>query len=181
MKIEVRNEKHENLLFIDCEYDKENIKQFAAILFRKSENNLYELRGSLNMYIKDDTVLDPFFIKFTGITKDFLNKYGIKLTDAHNKFNGFIQGLHNILIISHNLKGDEHILFKNGFDLSRFDAYCTWNNAHKIPKQEYFNLESLANDQGWFISSPHDAFHDAMALIPVFCGLKERIDEDKSN
>ena len=65
MKIEVRNEKHENLLFIDCEYDKENIKQFAAILFRKSENNLYELRGSLNMYIKDDTMLK------------ILNKYDI--------------------------------------------------------------------------------------------------------
>ena len=124
MKIEIKNESHKHILFLDCEYDRENLKQIAGILFKK-KGELYELLGSNNIYIKDNEKLDRFFVDFTAITPQFLNTYGVKLSEAKEEFRRFIQDKEDLLIVSHNLKVDSNILFKNGFDLSPYDHYCT--------------------------------------------------------
>lgn len=178
MKIEIKQEAHKHLFFIDCEYDRENLKQLAGVMFRK-DGNLYELIGSLNFYIKDSEPLDKFFINFTAISPIFLQQYGIELAEAKKIFNDFIKNKDDLLIVSHNLKGDEHILFKNGFDLSKYNSYCTWEHSKQYYQKQ--NVEFLASQQGWFLASPHDAFHDAWALVPIFCDLKEKDYEKQSN
>lgn len=181
MKIYINNETHKNLLFLDIENDKENLKQLSGILFARKDN-LYELQGSLNLYIKDNYCLDDFFVNFTGITDHFLDEHGIYLSEAKKLFNEFLANTDDLLVVSHNLKNDNLILFKNGFDISKYDNYCTWMKSKELmPNNLKFNVEYLAANEGWYLPSPHDAFHDAWALIPIFSKLKELESENKSN
>ena len=161
MEIYIPNEKHEHLIFLDCEYDYENMRQLSAIKFKKSAHG-YELLGSINRFIKDREKISSFFTDFTAISPQFLNQQGVALEDVKHDFYDFAPFGSATLIISHNLGTDNHILFKNGINLDLFDTFCTFQHARKqYPDLERYNVESLAMMQGWYISSPHDSYHDA--------------------
>lgn len=172
MKIEIQNEQHQHILFLDCEYEKNKIRQIAAILFKKS-GQLYELVGSLNVYIYErNEQIQSFFADFTAISQEFLRNNGVKLNDAKTQIQYFLKDRDNILIVGHNINEDITILKKNGIDLSRWDSYCTWANSKQFELPHY-TLQYLSSLEGWFMASPHDAFHDAWALVPIFCKQKE--------
>ena len=174
MKIEIQNEQHKHILFIDCEYEQNKVRQIACILFKRN-NFLYELLGSLNIYIYEDkSFIQSFFSDFTAITQDFLQKNGVKLADAKTQLQFFLKDKDDLLIVGHNIKEDIFILKNNGVDLEKYEHYCTWTVSKKSILPHY-SLQYLASLEGWYISSPHDAFHDAWALVPVFCRQKESI------
>lgn len=173
MKIYIPNEEHLYILFLDIENDKDKLKQLGGILFKKI-NNLYELQGSINLYIKDKKEPSKFFTKFTGITNSFLQENGMYEFEAANVFKEFLEPTINLLIVGHGLKTDKDLLKQNHFDIEQYEHYCTWEHSKKLlPNNEKYNVQYLSQQQGWFLSSPHDAYHDAWALVPIYTFLKE--------
>lgn len=163
------NENHKHLIFLDCEYDYENMRQLSAIRFDKSEHG-YELIGSINRFIKDKENPSYFFTRFTAISPQFLEEQGNSLAEVKEEFYSFAEKGKDTLLILHNLKCDKNVLFKNGINVDEFDTFCTFQNAkEKYKNLEGYSVEYLAELQGWFISSPHDSYHDAWALVPIFC------------
>ena len=72
MIIKAYNDNHNYLLFIDLEFNNQNLVQFAGLLFNKIDTETYQLSRSLNTYISQ-TVCYPF-MEYTNITNNFLEE-----------------------------------------------------------------------------------------------------------
>ncbi len=185
MIIKTYNENHQYLLFFDLEFFNKKgnnyLVQFAGLLFRWIDNEIYQLIGSINQYVTEK-VCYPF-IEYTSITNNFLAENGIPLNDLvkviQEDFLAEALESNNLLVISHGLRNDRLVMVRNGLNLSSYkgkpiDGYCTFENARRIlGRAENLTLTDVANEAGYYIHHAHNAFNDAWANVAVFTYLKK--------
>lgn len=180
MIIKAYNDNHEYLLFIDLEFSNQDLVQFAGLLFKRIDDETYQLMRSLNTYISQK-VCYPF-MEYTHITNNFLEENGIPLQDAvaliQEDFLADVP-LDQLELISHGLKNDRIVLSHAGINLSTFndkpiDGYCTYMNARRIlERQNHLTLSDIAEECGYYLHSAHNAYNDVWAEVGVFTYLKK--------
>ena len=122
MIIKTYNENHEYLVFIDIEFNNRELVQFAGLLFKRIEDETYQLMRSCNQYVTT-RVCYPF-MEYTSITNSFLEANGVSLKDVQTiVFDDFLADidLKDVMVISHGLKNDRLVLLQNGINLSYRD------------------------------------------------------------
>ncbi|MFW5889572.1 MAG: exonuclease domain-containing protein [Bacillota bacterium] len=182
-----KNVKYKNLVVFDAEYNEGDIIQFSGIMFRKVQDDIFQVSKSINLYIKlpHNKQMNSFIERFTGITDKFLEQDGEDLFKAKRKIYEFLEAEGDILFVSHGLTNDRKILLDNGIDFyaskdESQDYYgsCTYNMAKRILNREKnLSLTDIAMEAGWFIFNGHNAFDDAWANVAVFSLLKKLEDE----
>ena len=192
MIIRCYNETHQYLLLMDVEFNNRTLVQFAGVLFKRIDNETYQLMRSCNQYVTTK-VCYPF-MEYTQITNNFLEQNGVPLEDAiafvMEDFLGDIP-LDQLEVISHGLKNDRLILMENKINLSSFndkpiDGYCTFNNAKRIlGRQNHLTLSELAEECGYYVHNAHNAFQDTWAEVAVFTYLRklerQQADEERKD
>lgn len=180
MIIKCYNEKHQHLLFIDLEFNNQDLVQFAGLLFSWIDDDTYQLMRSCNFYITQK-VCYPF-AEYTSITNNFLKENGVPLKDAIQLIDDFLSdvNLDDLCIIGHGLKNDRLVLERNKIQLTHksngqpIDGYCTFNNAKRILKrQNCLTLADLAEECGYYLHHAHNAYNDVWAEVAVFSYLKK--------
>lgn len=180
MIIKAYNEEHDYLLFVDLEFSNQKLVQFAGLLFKRIDDDTYQIMRSLNTYISQ-SVCYPF-VEYTNITTNFLIENGIPLADARSLiFDDFLCDipLDKILIISHGWKNDRLVLAEAGCNFSTYegkpiDSYCTYTNARRILRRDnHLTLTDIAEEAGYYIHAAHNAFNDVWAEVSVFTYLRK--------
>lgn len=189
MIIKCYNENHNYLLFIDLEFNNQDLVQFSGLLFTRIDNDTYQLAKSYTVYITQQ-VCYPF-AEYTSITTNFLTENGITLADAklgiEEDFLGDVP-LNELLIISHGLKNDRIVLDKADININRYgeddhpvDGYCTFTNARRILERiNHLTLNDLAEESGYYLHNAHNAYNDVWAEVSVFTFLK-KLEYQKEN
>ena len=188
MIIKCYNENHSYLLFIDLEFNNQDLVQFSGLLFNWIDDNTYQLAKSYTVYITQK-VCYPF-AEYTSITNNFLAQNGISLADATvgilDDFLGEVS-VKDLLLISHGLKNDRIVLERAGINLTTYeddkpiDGYCTFTNARRIlGRANHLTLNDLAEESGYYLHNAHNAYNDVWAQVSVFTYLK-KIEYQKEN
>lgn len=183
-----KNTTHNHVLMFDAEYNEGDLIQFAGLLFRKINKDIFQIEKSFNAYVKleEGKYVNRFIEKFTGITNSFLDSFGITLEEAKEGIKELIDVEGSLLIVAHGLENDRRVLLGNDIDLylrndEVIDGICTYNAAKRLLNREKnLNLTDVAADAGLFLTHGHDAFHDAWATVSAFCLLKKLEDEKKN-
>ena len=180
MIIKCFGETHEHILFMDLEFNGQELVQFSGLLFVQIEPETYQLMSSINQYITTK-VCYPF-MEYTNITNTFLEENGIPLKDfvgiLQEEFLGDVD-LNGLLVVSHGLKNDRGVLSNAGINLiscgdKPIDGYCTFNNARRIlNRANQLKLDDLAYEAGYYLHNAHNAYGDAWATVAVFTFLKK--------
>lgn len=188
MIIRCYGEKHRYLLFLDIEFSKDDLVQFAGLLYEWIDDETYQLKRSVNQYVTQK-VCYPF-MEYTNITTSFLEENGIPLDDAVAFImDSFLEDvdLSELIVISHGLKNDRLVLQNNGLNLSYYweetengpvkkpiDGYCTFSNAKRIlGRQNYLKLADIAEECGYYLHNAHNAYNDAQAEVAVYTYLRK--------
>ena len=183
MIIYAHNIKYPYLLVFDIEFDQTTLVQFCGLLFKRVGDGIYQLARSCNQYVALNKVSYPFQ-QYTGITKQFLQDNGTRLTDVVQVvLDEFLEDVDKsqMLVISHGLKNDRKILLENKLNLmydektlKDIDGYCTFCHAKTILKRNNnLKLDDLARECGFYLDGAHNAFHDAWATVAVFTWLQK--------
>lgn len=179
MIIKCYNENHPYLLFIDIEFNNLDLVQYTGLLFKRIDDEIYQLMRSCNLYITNQVCYA--FAEYTSITNNFLKENGIPLESAIDIIeNDFLEGIDKkeLLLISHGLKNDLIVLEKAGLDIN-IPGYCTFTNARRIlERQNHLTLSDIAEEAGYYLHEAHNAFNDAWAEVSVFTYLR-KIEQQK--
>ena len=185
MIIKCYNEKHPWLLFLDIEFDQLQLVQFSGALFKKIDEDTYQLASTITQYITASVSI--YFQDYTKITQDFLATNGIPLESLRDLLFGEVLkdiDMGDLMVISHGLKNDRLVLKENDINFNYYvdaedktkpiDGYCTFNNAKRILNREKkLKLEDLAEEAGYYLSCAHNAYNDMWATVSVFTFLKK--------
>jgi DNA polymerase III epsilon subunit-like protein len=167
--------KHKHVLVCDIEYDRSNIVQFAALLFKNidTKNSLYQIEGSINIFLQQDSI-DSYITKYTGIDQSTLQAYGQTQAEFIKQYNSLMAnaGMEDTLFVSHGSKNDRKILKDSGLiDLPKH-SFCTYRNAKRILNRgSDLTLFKVAAEAGYFLDNAHDAFGDAWATVAALSFL----------
>ena len=181
--------KQGHVLIFDAEYNEGNLIQFAGILFRKIEKDIFQIERSLTTYVKlEEGQVNRFIRDFTGITDSFLNAFGVSLAEAKEQIEKLIDIEDDeLLVVSHGITNDRRILLDNGIDLyvdkneKDIQGVCPYNAAKRLLKKDKkLTLTDVAAESGIFLSNGHNAFEDAWATVSVFC-LMCKLEEELKN
>jgi DNA polymerase III epsilon subunit-like protein len=177
MLLYFHNIKHEHVFVCDIEYDKNNILQFAAMVFKlvDKKNSIYQLAYNMNFYVKT-SYIHHYTIKYTGLTPKFLNQHGIHKEAFINVINNFLNELNpeTTLFVSHGSKNDRLILKTFGIQPLPSHSYCTFKNAKRILKRETdLTLNDIAIEAGFQLNHKHDAHFDALTTVVIFSFLQK--------
>jgi DNA polymerase III alpha subunit (gram-positive type) len=184
--------KEDNILVFDAEYNTGDLIQFAGILFKKVQKDIFQISKSVNIYVKlENSSINRFIKAFTGITDEFLEENGVSLLEAKEEIEKFLEHKGTIIFVSHGLYNDRQILLDNeidfyGEDEEKLPGICTYKMAQKVLKrQNKLSLTDVAAEAGVFLSNTHNAFDDTWATIAVLsllCKLEEEEkDDDNKN
>lgn len=168
------NETHEYILFLDTEFDQQELIQFSGILFRRTEGNNYTIYRSLNVYIQKPVTL--VFTRYTQLSSAFLEEYGVSLEDAKWQINDCLLKDVNgdVLLVSHGLHSDLTILERNGITLRHAAEFCTFEKAkHILGRLTRLSLDDLAREASIYPALEHNAYLDAWITVGVFNYLKD--------
>ena len=188
MILKIYNEWHPYLLFIDLEFNNQELVQFSGLLFKNidEDNGIYQLMRSCNQYVSSK-VCYPF-IEYTNITNNFLEENGITLKDLQLIIKDDLLGDINpaeLLVISHGLRNDRIVLNMAGISilssyygeddkLLPIDGYCTFTNARRIlDRANHLTLEDIATEAGYYLHHAHNAYNDVWAEVSVYSFLKK--------
>ena len=186
MIIKCYNDNHPYILFIDLEFFSEkghnHLIQFSGLLFQRIEENIYQLKTSINQYITDK-VCYPF-VEYTSITNNFLKENGIPLKDFQQLLFADVLGDvddKELLVVSHGLKNDRLVLIENGIDLTtNIDGYCTFTNARRIlGRTNHLTLQDIASECGYYLHNAHNAYSDVWATVAVYTYIKKIEEQQK--
>jgi DNA polymerase III alpha subunit (gram-positive type) len=179
--------KENNVLVFDAEYNEGNLIQFSGILFKKVQEDIFQISKSLNLYVKLELGRVNRFIRdFTGITDEFLLEYGVTLDEANEEIKKLVECDGSIIFVSHGLYNDRQILLDNridfyGEDEEQLPGICTYKMAQRVLKrQNKLSLTDVAADAGVFLSNTHNAFDDTWATIAVLSLLCKLQEEEKN-
>lgn len=177
-----------HVLIFDAEYNEGFIIQFAALLFRRIDKDIFQIKKSINFYVKlpEEKKINYFIRDFTGITDWYLNIFGETIEDARKMIEDFIQiEEDDLLVVSHGLYNDRQTLLNNDIDFyldskdREINGICTYNAAKRLfNRDKKLRLEDIATEAGIFLSNNHNAFDDAWATVSVFC-LVCKLEEEK--
>lgn len=177
-----------HVLIFDAEYNEGFIIQFAALLFRRIDKDIFQIKKSINFYVKlpEEKEINYFIRDFTGITDWYLNIFGETIEDARKMIEDFIQiEEDDLLVVSHGLYNDRQTLLNNDIDFyldskdREINGICTYNAAKRLfNRDKKLRLEDIATEAGIFLSNNHNAFDDAWATVSVFC-LVCKLEEEK--
>lgn len=177
MQLKINNIKQNNIIIFDIEYDQRSLVQLAFLILTKTEPNIFALTKSVNIYVKTNHSLNPFFIRYTNITNDFLRDNGIDLAGARTLVNEVILDIDktDCLVVSHGLKNDLELLLNNGINFKEIqEHYCTYDNAKKLLKRNSgLTLQDIALEDGYSAFNAHNAYADVWSTLHAFCYLKE--------
>lgn len=178
MIIKLNNIKQQNIILFDIEYDKTSLVQVAFLILGAKQPNMFEVIESFNVYIKQNHLLSPFFVQYTGITDAYLRDNGLDLPRARSLVEQAIFNIdiNNALLVGHGIDNDMRLLDENDICLSRFsNRYDTYKKAKKILKRDKFlTLTDIAAEDGYFIFNEHNAYADVWALLHAFAFLNEK-------
>jgi hypothetical protein len=181
MIIKCYNTNKEYLLFLDIEFNNLSLVQYAGLLFKRIDDETYQLQRSCNLYIT--TQVCYAFADYTSITNNFLRENGIPIESAVDIIeNEFLEGVEpkQLMIISHGVKNDCIVLERAGLNID-CDKYCTFTNARRILKRtDQLSLEALATESGYYLHHAHNAFNDAWAEVSVYTFLR-KVEEQEKN
>lgn len=177
-----------HVLVFDAEYNEGALIQFAGILFRKIEKNMFQIERSLNVYVKlENQRINNFIKNFTGITDSFLDTFGEDLRTARRMIEELVTTDGDLIVVSHGISNDRQTLIDNGIDLyvnqhcKPIEGICTYNAARRLlGRNKRLSLLDIAEDSGVFLSSGHNAFDDAWATVSAFC-LLSKLEEERKN
>lgn len=181
--------KQSNIMIFDAEYNEGKLIQFSGFLFRKIQEDIFQVEKSFTTYVKlDEGCINPFIRDFTGIDDGFLAKNGISLDEARKQIYNFMDvGDNELLIVSHGIYNDRQTLLNNDVDFyvdkngKEIQGICTYNAARRLLKRDKdLTLTDIAAESGIFLSNGHNSFNDAMATISVFC-LMCKLEEESKN
>ena len=167
--------KHKHILVCDVEYDRSNIVQFAALLFKNidTKRSLYQIEGSINIFLQQDSI-DSYITRYTGIDQSILKTYGQTSDEFIRQYKELVGDvdLEDTLFVSHGSKNDRKILKDSGFiDLPKH-SFCTYRNAKRILNRSAdLTLFKVASEAGYFLDNAHDAFADAWATVAALSFL----------
>lgn len=175
MIIQLQNIKQKNIILFDIEYDHSSLVQVAFLILCAKEPSMFEIQKSVNVYIKQNHLLSPFFTQYTGITDAYLRDNGLDLPRARSLVESvtFDIDINNTLLVGHGIDNDMRLLDENHFCLSRFlHRYDTYKKAKKILKRtKFLKLTDIAAEDGYFIFNEHNAYADVWALLHAFTFL----------
>lgn len=184
MIIKCYEEKHNWILFIDIEFEQQVLVQFAGALFKRIDDDTYQLAASINQYVAAS--VGTYFQEYTNLTQDFISSNGIKIESLRDLISGELlksADIDDLLVVSHGLKNDRLVLRANGINLSTYEkngivkpiaGYCTYNNAKRVlAREKRLKLEDVAEDAGYYLNQAHNAFNDLWATVSVFTFLKK--------
>jgi len=160
------------------------------LLFRKIEEDIFQIEKSTNFYVKlpEGKEINYFIRDFTGITNNYLDAFGETIEDATQMIYDLIEiEEEDLLVVSHGLYNDRQTLLNNDIDLyvdpqgREIEGLCTYNAAKNLlNRDKKLKLEDVAADAGIFLGNNHNAFDDAWATVSVFC-LMRKLEEERKN
>jgi DNA polymerase III epsilon subunit-like protein len=179
-----------HVLIFDAEYNEGYLIQFSGLMFRKIEEDIFQIEKSTNFYVKleNEKKINYFIKDFTGITDSYLESFGETLEDARKMIYDLIDiEEDDLVVVSHGLYNDRQTLLNNDIDLYRDSkereivGLCTYSAAKRLlGRDKKLRLEDVAADAGIFLGNNHNAFDDAWATVSVFC-LMRKLEEEKKN
>lgn len=178
MQLYIPNVTEQQLVFFDIEYDQTSLVQLAVLIFDKIDTHIFKLKTSANIYFKQRQPLNPFFVRYTGITDEFLQDFGVDELAAKELQDELLAAITSqpSLLVSHGIKNDLLILDKNGFawkDAAKH--YCTYTSAKRLlHRGSNLTLKDVAQEDGYFIYNEHNAYADVWGLLHAFCYLNEK-------
>lgn len=170
------NENHAYILFLDTEFDHQELVQFAGVLFRRTGPESYAPYRSLNVYIQ--TPVTAAFTRYTHISTDFLTSNGVTLEDAKWQIDEYLlPNVTDLLVVSHGLHSDLAVLRANGINLKYGAEYCTFEHAKVVlDRRTQLSLDDLAREAVIYPAHEHNAFMDVWLTIGVYNYLKDMED-----
>jgi DNA polymerase III epsilon subunit-like protein len=165
--------KYKNIILFDIEYDNSSLVQVALLILGAKEPHMFEVQKSLNVYIKQNHLLSPFFVKYTNISDAYLRDNGIDLSGARTLVESVIFDIkpEETLLVGHGIDNDMRLLDICKFPFSRFSNICdTYKRAKKLLKRtNNLTLSDLAAEDGYCSFNEHNAYADTWALLHAFC------------
>jgi DNA polymerase III epsilon subunit-like protein len=177
MRLQIDKIKEKNIIIFDIEYDQNSLVQLAFLILSKTEPNIFELTKSVNVYVKQNHSLNPFFIRYTNITNEFLCDNGIDLAGAKALVDEAMLDIdmNKTMVVSHGLDNDLQLLYNNKINFKKAKGhYCTYNAAKRLLNREnHLTLQDVAQDSGYYMFNSHNAYADVWGTLHAFCFLKE--------
>lgn len=168
---------HEHILVFDIEFDNFKLVQFAGVLLKRLEKNVYIKEKQLNIYVR--TEVSYMFSSYTGISQKFLDESGTDILSVKAVIEEeLLQNVDkkSLLLCSHGITNDLIVLNRNGIDIrgeKDAELYCTFTKSKKIFKKERgFGLESMAMEACYYQIDAHNALDDALATLSLLSYLK---------
>ena len=173
------NESHEYILFLDTEFDQQELVQFSGLLFRRVSDNNYAIYRSLNLYIQGPVT--AAFTRYTGLSTQFLEHNGVTLEDARWQImDCLLKDVgKNILLVSHGLHSDLTVLSNNGIVIPHAAEFCTFEKAKTIlGRQTRLSLDDIAIETSIYPVMEHNAYIDTWVTVGVYNYLKDIEEKD---
>ena len=166
-----------------------HIIQLSYIVYCSEENKILSL---IDDYIKinDNVIIEEGSQKIHNISRDKLNKDGIDIIEAINKFNNWANTCD--ILVGHNVSFDKRMLIvegiRNNIRMNINNTYCTMKNSTVLCKIErefangtkYFKYPSLSELYNHLFNkipkNTHNALIDILLCMRCFCNIKLNID-----
>jgi DNA polymerase III epsilon subunit-like protein len=170
------------------------IIQLSWILWDIENNNFINHE---NDYIKinNNIIIEDGSFKTHGISRNYLNKYGIRLTESLNKLEKAMKECN--LIVGHNISFDKRIIIveciRRNIKFNWKNVFCTMKNSVELCQIEkknsnneiYYKYPTL-NELHYYLfntnpTNLHDAFVDIIICLRCYCKMLYDKDIFKNN
>lgn len=171
-----------------------HIIQLSYIVYCSDENNLFTVEDDY-IKISDDVIIEEDSQAIHQISRDKLNKDGISIDEALNKFNNWAEKCD--LLVGHNVSFDKRMVIVEGIrNKIRMDiqyTYCTMKQSTEICKIErefpdgtkYFKYPSLTELYKHLFNkipkNTHNALIDILICMRCFCKIELNKDISRIN
>ena len=171
-----------------------HIIQLSYIVYCSDENNLLTVEDDY-IKISDDVIIEEDSQAIHQISRDKLNKDGISIDEALNKFNNWAEKCD--LLVGHNVSFDKRMVIVEGIrNKIRMDiqyTYCTMKQSTEICKIErefpdgtkYFKYPSLTELYKHLFNkipkNTHNALIDILICMRCFCKIELNKDISRIN
>ena len=171
-----------------------HIIQLSYIVYCSDENNLLTVEDDY-IKISDNVNIEEASQTIHQITREKLNKDGITINEALNKFNNWAEKCD--LLVGHNVSFDKRMVIvegiRNKIRMNIQDTYCTMKQSTEICKIErefpdgtkYFKYPSLSELYKHLFNkipkNTHNALIDILICMRCFCKIELNKDISRIN
>ena len=171
-----------------------HIIQLSYIVYCSEENNLLTVEDDY-IKISDDVIIEEASQAIHQISRDKLNKDGISIDEALNKFNNWAEKCD--LLVGHNVSFDKRMVMvegiRNNIRMNINDTYCTMKQSIELCRIErqfpdgtkYFKYPSLSELYKHLFNqipkNTHNALIDILICMRCFCKIELKKDISRIN